>query len=564
MATFTEIIVRGEDVLLERILSRAEANGYLRFTSRDPEKWRPAIRGTSGSIVQAFRGSDDPPPLTADALGRDEGLTAFGVVESRKYRLAKMPLGVFLGLSRFFREAYDGLLRSAGFPPEEEERYRRYVERFFDRNEIAASVAWSMENGLEHASELVRKHDELSRIYMLVAVAKKEWEGTIDCVDDMLLLADPDGCIRRCNRVFREFTGKSYQEILGRPYVQTLREAGISAELAYGRPVEQFHEPSGKWFVLRLYPFRKDPDEAVAGSIVAIHDATEIKAMTGELEQKNARLNDALSEIRRTQSKLVQQEKMASIGQLAAGVAHEINNPIGFINSNLGTLGKYLTRLSDFLFEQTACIGAGSPAPMIDALRQKREQLKIDYILKDLDDLVRESLEGAERVRSIVADLKSFSRVDESDFKSADLNECLRSTINIVWNEIKYKATMKKELGEIPRTRCNPQQMNQVFMNLLVNAAHAIENRGEITVRSRVEDGSVCISVEDTGRGIPKENMDRIFEPFFTTKEVGQGTGLGLSITYDIVKKHRGDISVRSEPGKGTTFTVRIPVVEEV
>ncbi|MBI5905811.1 MAG: PAS domain-containing protein [Deltaproteobacteria bacterium] len=421
-----------------------------------------------------------------------------------------------------------------------------------------------MESGLEHASDLVRKHDELSRLYRLVAVAKKEWEGTIDCVDDMLLLADPHGRIRRCNRVFREFTGKSYQEILGRPYDQTLREAGIDAELACGRPVEQFHGKSGKWFVLRLFPFRKDPDQEVAGAIVAIHDATEIKAMTGELEQKNARLSEALSEIRRTQSKLVQQEKMASIGQLAAGVAHEINNPIGFINSNLGTLGKYLSRLSEFLFEQTACIGAGAPAATVDALRQKREQLKIDYILKDLDDLVRESLEGAERVRSIVADLKSFSRVDESDFKMADLNECLRSTINIVWNEIKYKATMKKDLGEIPRTRCNPQQMNQVFMNLLVNAAHAIENRGEITVRSWVSDGSIGVCVEDTGRGIPKENLERIFEPFFTTKEVGKGTGLGLSITYDIVKKHRGDISVRSEPGKGTSFTVRIPVVEEV
>jgi len=173
-------------------------------------------------------------------------------------------------------------------------------------------------------------------------------------------------------------------------------------------------------------------------------------------------------------------------------------------------------------------------------------------------------MEGAERVQTIVADLKRFSRVDESEYRQADLNECLRSTINIAWSEIKNKATLKKELGEIPPTRCYPQQMSQVFMNLLVNAAQAIERQGVISVRSWEENGYVCFSFADTGRGIPETNLTRIFEPFFTTKEVGKGTGLGLSIACDIVKKHNGEITVRSEPGKGTEFTVRIPVVLEV
>src|SRR5659263_543538 len=194
---------------------------------------------------------------------------------------------------------------------------------------------------------------------------------------------------------------------------------------------------------------------------------------------------------------------------------------------------------------------AGAPPELVESVRQQQASLKIDYIVKDLEDLVRESLEGAERVRSIVADLKSFSRVDESEYKQADLNECLRSTINIVWNEIKYKATLKKELGEIPQTRCYPQQMNQVFMNLLVNAAHAIEHQGVITVRSWEEDGYVCVTVADTGQGIPEANLNRIFEPFFTTKEVGKGTGLGLSITYDIVKKHNGEIRCGANPERG-------------
>ena len=335
-------------------------------------------------------------------------------------------------------------------------------------------------------------------------------------------------------------------------------------EPSFERPVECFHERTGKWFVISLYPFAEDSGSGAPATIVTIHDSTELKKAAEEMARKNLRLNEALAALKRSQAKVLHQEKMASIGQLAAGVAHEINNPIGFINSNLSTLGKYLSRLSGFLAVQTECIAAGAPPERVESVRQQQASLKIDYIVKDLEDLVRESLEGAERVRSIVADLKSFSRVDESEYKQADLNECLRSTINIVWNEIKYKATLKKDLGEIPRTRCYPQQMNQVFMNLLVNAAHAIEQQGFITVRSWEQDGYICVTVEDTGQGIPEANLNRIFEPFFTTKEVGKGTGLGLSITYDIVKKHNGEITVRSEPGKGTVFTVRIPVVEEI
>jgi two-component system NtrC family sensor kinase len=297
-----------------------------------------------------------------------------------------------------------------------------------------------------------------------------------------------------------------------------------------------------------------------------VHDSTELKKVAEELTRKNLQLNETLDALKRSQAKVLRQEKMASIGRLAAGVAHEISNPIGFINSNLSTLGKYLSRLTGFLAVQSECIAAGSPPEKVESIRRQQANLKIDYIVKDLEDLVRESLEGTERIRSIVADLKSFSIVDESEYEQADINECLRSTIRIAWNEIKHKATLKKELGEVPRTRCYPRQMNRVFMTLLVNAAHAVEDQGVITVRSWEEDGYVCVSVADTGQGIPEADRNRIFEPFFTTKEVGKGTGagLGLSIAYDIVKKHNGEITVRSDPGNGTEFTVRIPVVEEV
>jgi two-component system NtrC family sensor kinase len=564
MTPLTDLIARNEDRLLAQVLSLAEANGYFRFVPGTPEEWRAALRGLSGSLLQAFRSDPSPPSLTAADVGRDEGLSAFGVAEARKRRCEGMPLGIFLGLVKFFRQAFLELIRTAGLPREEEEGLLRYVERFFDRNEIASCVSWTAESVSERVTELQEKHDELSRVHRLVATGMEEWEGTVDRVDDMLFLADPHRRIRRCNRAFREFVGRTYAEILGQPFDRLLSEAGVDAGLSSGKPVECFHARTGRWFVLSPYPFEEVSGSGTRGTIVTIHDATGRKKADEELSRKNLRLNEAFAALKRSQAKVLHQEKMASIGQLAAGVAHEINNPIGFISSNLSTLGKYLSRIEAFLAVQSECIAAGAPPEQVESVRQQQAGLKIDYILKDLEDLVRESMEGAERVRSIMADLKGFSRMDESEYKQADLNECLRSAINITWNEIKHKAILKKELGEIPTTRCYPRQMNQVFMNLLVNAAHAIEDRGIITVRSREEDGYVCFSVTDTGRGIPEANLNRIFEPFFTTKGAGKGTGLGLSITYDIVKKHNGEITVRSEPGKGTEFTVRIPVVVEV
>jgi two-component system NtrC family sensor kinase len=564
MTPLTDLIARNEDALLARILSLAEANGYFRFVPGTPEEWRATLRGLSGSLLQAFRSNPSPPSLTADDAGRDDGLSAFGVVEARKRRREGMPLGIFLGLVKHFRQAYLDLVRTAGLPHDEEEAHLGYIERFFDRNEIAVGVSWTAESVSVRVAELQQKHDELSRAYQRVATGKEEWEGAVDCVDDMLFLADPAGRILRCNRTFRDFLGMPFSEILGRPFDRLLTEAGIDAEPSFERPVECFHERTGKWLVVRHYPFEGAPGSGSRGTIVTLRDSTELKKASGELIRKNLRLNDALTALKHSQARILQQEKMASIGLLAAGVAHEMNNPIEFIDRNLATLGKYLSRLSGFLAVQSECIAAGAPADQVESVRRQQANLKIDYIVKDLEDLVRESMEGAERVRSLVADLKSFSRMDESNHRQADLNECLRSAINIVWNEIKYKATLERELGRIPQTRCNPQQMSRVFMNLLANAAHAIEEKGVITVRSWEEDGSVRVAVADTGRGIPEADLNRIFEPFFTTKEDGKGTGLGLSIAYDIVKKHNGEITVRSEPGQGTEFTVRIPVVVEV
>lgn len=292
--------------------------------------------------------------------------------------------------------------------------------------------------------------------------------------------------------------------------------------------------------------------------------AHELEKNNRTLAEKSSALEAAHAELKASQSRILQQEKMASIGQLSAGVAHEINNPIGFIISNLTTLGKYAQRLTDYLDEQERLWREQGQNEIGLVLAEKRKQLKIDYIARDLYDLVDESLEGADRVKKIVLDLKGFSRIDDSDCKEVDLHECLESTINIAWNEIKYKATLTKDFGDIPRLRCYPQQLNQVFMNLLVNAAHAIEEKGHIEVKTHPQGEGIQIDITDSGCGMSEEVRNRIFEPFYTTKAVGKGTGLGLSISYDIIKNHHGEIRVQSAPGQGTTFRIYLPLhVEE-
>ncbi len=284
-----------------------------------------------------------------------------------------------------------------------------------------------------------------------------------------------------------------------------------------------------------------------------------------QLEKDHAaRLEEAVArntkELQQLHSQLVQTEKMASIGLLAAGIAHEINNPMAFIASNLASMGKYVGRIMDLAERQAELIASCCPPDVREEHERYRRANKTEYVAKELSVMVDESLEGVERIRRIVTSLKSFSRKDDNVLVEANLNELVESTLNIVWNEIKYVATLKRELGDIPPVKCYPSQLNQIIVNLLVNAAQAMERPGEITIRTWCDQGSVFISVADTGHGIPAETLDRIFEPMFTTKETGKGTGLGLSIVSDIVQRHRGEISVASTVGAGTTFTVRLPV----
>ncbi|MBJ6136586.1 sensor histidine kinase [Marinobacter litoralis] len=250
---------------------------------------------------------------------------------------------------------------------------------------------------------------------------------------------------------------------------------------------------------------------------------------------------------------LLHSEKMAAIGQLAAGVAHEINNPVGYVYSNLQSLGEYLSDL----FRLTDAVES---AASIEDLHQIRKSIDYDFLRGDLEDLLAESKEGIERVKTIIAAMKDFSHTEEEEFRYADLHAGIDTTLNLVNNELKYKANIVKAFGELPKIKCIISQLNQVTMNLLVNAAQAIEDFGTITISTWRDGDFVILEVEDTGPGIDATTLNRIFEPFFTTKPVGKGTGLGLSLSFNIIEKHRGEISATSTPGQGTTFRVRLPV----
>jgi two-component system NtrC family sensor kinase len=268
---------------------------------------------------------------------------------------------------------------------------------------------------------------------------------------------------------------------------------------------------------------------------------------------------------------LLQSEKMASVGQLAAGVAHEINNPTGFVSSNLKTLSDYQKDLSRLIVEYrtlvstlvdqpSATVVPNMLAEQARAITAIENEIDIGFILKDIPDLIEESREGTERIKKIVMDLKDFAHPGMDKTCEVDINHGIESTLNVVWNELKYNATVTKDLSDLPKIKGYPQQLNQVFMNILVNAGQAIPEKGEIQIRTRASDGHVEIRIQDTGTGISPENLKKIFDPFFTTKEIGKGTGLGLHVVHSIVEKHRGTVEVTSEVGRGTTFTISLPV----
>lgn len=284
----------------------------------------------------------------------------------------------------------------------------------------------------------------------------------------------------------------------------------------------------------------------------------ELADANSALQAERQALVDTIARLKQAQARLLQSEKMAAVGQLAAGVAHEINNPIGFVSSNLGSLSGYVEHMLTLLaaYDKTR---TRMPAVLRATIESLPAHAELDYIREDAPELLRDCKEGLARVKRIVNNLRDFTRVDTADWASADIHAVLESALHVVSNEVKYKAEVVKEFAALPSVVCNAAQLGQVFVNLLINAAQAIEEHGTITLRTGTAPDAVWIDISDTGTGMSAETQKRIFEPFYTTKPVGQGTGLGLSISWEIVKRHSGNLEVQSSPGKGTRFRITLP-----
>ncbi|MFZ4618347.1 MAG: sensor histidine kinase [Rectinemataceae bacterium] len=446
----------------------------------------------------------------------------------------------------------------------------RRDEAWTTDNEFALlSLSGSLASIIVARKDLERETRERERTKALLAASERRYRTIFEDARDMIYSANAEDLVTSINAAGVALTGHRLRsEILGRKFSELVHNPSDREGFLHRLREDSFVDDyeiimkAGKGasvFCLENATTLKDE----AGAIVEVHgivrDISERVESERQLWKANLELAEANLKLQATQLVMVQHEKLASIGQLAAGIAHEINNPLGFLKSNHAMLEKYFRSARDLWTEA---------ASIPDASLALSERLtRLDRLFSKADGVFTESAEGFARIMAIVANLKSFSRVDRSgEFEDYDLNAGIESTLTVAWNEIKYVAEVVKDFGELPPLRAKGGEINQVILNILVNAAQAIEGqkrkeKGTLRIRTRSRSGRAILEISDDGPGIPEAIRNRIFDPFFTTKEPGKGTGLGLSISYDIiVAKHSGTIRVEEAQGGGTIFTIELPI----
>lgn len=467
-----------------------------------------------------------------------------------------------------------------------------YIPKPFNPDELKARI----ETGIR----IIRLEEDHLRLQRYLIESRNKLSVVFDALEEQIAVLNGDFEMVSANSAFARAVRHPFDEIidrcllhlpaaldnLGMPgkdvreLIGSVMDQGRTCKKTISRVAANGNETYKE---VQFLPV-KDKNDQVAQVVMVIKDLSEerrksrqIQALNQQLlrtsakiEQKNEKLESALKRLSQTQAQMVQSEKMASIGQLAAGVAHEINNPTGFVSSNLKTLSDYqqsfneLFRQFDAILVNMSALEDHAPLPpalrsACEAIRVFKEKNDIAFLMEDVVTLINECREGVDRIKKIVSDMKDFAHPGEDEVQHVDINAGLDSTLNMVNNEIKYKAKVFGDFADIPPVLGYPRQLNQVFMNILVNAAQAIQEQGEIHIRTESCNGAVRVRIRDTGCGIAPDHIGKVFDPFFTTKEVGKGTGLGMNIAYNIVKKHNGTIEVESKVGEGTTFTVTIP-----
>ncbi len=427
---------------------------------------------------------------------------------------------------------------------------------FIGFDDVVRERVWGDEDvrTLKTASEMLGIYLNHNRIQQALSVSEARFRGLVENADDIIFSAKPDGTLTYVSPKFSDVTGHDSSTLLGMPMrALVCADDGSDADgIVRSTSVFSKRSPTSssppnsvreyrmrdrddnwRWFVASASEIKNGDGEVV--EVVGIsHDVTEMRNVLEHLEQANR-------ELKETHSQLVQSEKMAALGMLVAGIAHEINTPVGAIGSMHDTLYRAVHRLQTELGPEV------------------QEQPKVRQLFGAIENACSVIDSGSKRVTDIVRRLRSFARLDEAVLKDTNLHEGLEDTLVLAHHQLKNRVQITKRFGEIPPIPCFPSQLNQVFLNLIINASQAIADRGEIVIETVLREGRVRVAIQDDGAGIPEENLSRIFDPGFTTKGVGVGTGLGLSICYQIIQAHRGQIDVESELGKGTTFTLILP-----
>ena len=478
-------------------------------------------------------------PLRINSLCDDDRFRAIATDDFPIHSLISVPLrakGQMVGLLNVFNKR----------PPEE---FTEEDQRLLSI--IASQSAQIVENA--------RLYDELQRRKTELEDSEHKYRALIEEAAEAIILANvSDQRILEVNEQAERATGIPRERLLGRELSQVLPASDLGSCEAFASMGDtdtlrmafrtEAADGSDRYFDLSAKRVTFGGDKVIQ---VICLDVTEREKLSAHLRDHAVELEReieaATRNLRDSQGRLVQQEKMAALGRLVAGIAHEMNTPIGTINSNADTLARSLVMIRK--------IATDPETPEI-----VRENRKLKQVLGVLDDIASINKLACERIVGIVGSLRNFARLDEADLQIANLHDGLDSTLTLVHHELKNRIQVIKDYGDIPPVRCHPNQINQVFMNLLVNASQAISEKGEIRIKTSQVDNMVHVRISDTGGGIPKENLEKIFDPGFTTKGVGVGTGLGLAITFKIIHDHKGSIDATSVVGEGSTFTVKLPI----
>ncbi len=395
--------------------------------------------------------------------------------------------------------------------------------------------------------------------------AQKYAQSLIDCSLDLIVATDLKGRITEFNKSAQKTFGYNIEDVVGKDIEIIFYEAPEAKNLLHelnerGRVNKEIRGRISSGEILPLYTSASsliDSNGERIGYLHVSHDITELKKAELIKENLIKQLQDKNEELKASQTQLIQSEKMAAIGQLAAGIVHEINNPLGFVSSGMGNLGKFFKRIIDFIEKHETF---QLPPDIIKEIEKEKERINYDYLKTRVGEIIENSKIGINRMKEIILDLKTFSRVDASELTETDINGSIDTTLGLLIHEFKNRVEIVKEYGNLPLVSCYSARLNQVFMNLFINASHAIDGKGVIKIRTSKEKESVRIDISDSGKGIPEDIKSKVFEPFFTTKPVGKGTGFGLSISAEIIKEHGGTILLDSIENKGTTFTITLPL----